>query len=150
LSQPTSYPAEFTIDAFLKKLRGERKLFLCRCKKCGYEMIPPRPVCSRCLGRDLEWAEVPREGKILSFSEVYVSSDRFQKLVPYVVCIAEFGAGLKIPGIVRASPSALNVGSTIVVVVEPGSLPEYFFVEPDAYPIECNSPPSTGNMVPVM
>lgn len=78
-------------------------------------MSPPRPVCSRCLSTNLEWLELPKEGKIVAFSEIHVANDAFQSHVPYVVAIAELGQ-IKIPGIVKgAEIGQLRVGSNIRV-----------------------------------
>ncbi len=89
-------------------------------------MIPPRPICSRCLSCDLEWVRVPARGKIVSFSEVHVSSENFQRLLPYVVCIASFGDDLKIPGILKEVKN-VKVGSEVEIEIQPDKKPEYVF-----------------------
>jgi uncharacterized protein len=89
-------------------------------------MIPPRPICSHCLSSDLEWVQVPARGKIISFSEVHVSSENFQKLLPYVVCIASFGDDLKIPGMLKESKN-VKVGSEVETKIQPDQEPKYMF-----------------------
>lgn len=87
-------------------------------------MSPPRPVCSRCLSADLEWLELPKEGKIVAFSEIHVANDAFQSSVPYIVAIAELGE-IKIPGIVKgAEIGQLRVGSNIRVETRQASAKE--------------------------
>lgn len=127
LSQPISFRTEFTIEAFFRKLKEDKKLYVARCEKCGFAMIPPRPVCSRCLSSSLEWVSLPSEGSIVSFSEVHVSNEFFQKLVPYVVCIASFG-GSKIPGIVKAPSAELKIGANVRIEFQTESKPPYVFV----------------------
>jgi uncharacterized OB-fold protein len=101
LLQSISSQTEFTIQSFFKSLNEEGKLTGVRCKDCGSRMVPPRPVCSRCLSRNLESFDLPDEGRLVGFSEVHVTSDAFQSSVPYVVAIADLGNGIKIPGIIR-------------------------------------------------
>jgi uncharacterized protein len=114
LSQPISLQTEFTISNFFKRLDKEGRLYAVHCKECNTKMIPPRPVCSRCLSSNLAWIVVPDQGRIVAFSEIHSSNDSFQKLVPYIVCIAEFGGGLNIPGIVKnARNNELKVGSFV-------------------------------------
>lgn len=87
-------------------------------------MSPPRPVCSRCLSADLEWLELPKEGKIVAFSEIHVANDAFQSSVPYIVAIAKLGE-IKIPGIVKgAQIGQLRVGSNIRVETRQASAKE--------------------------
>lgn len=39
-----------------------------RCRACRETHYPPRVVCPRCLGEDLEWVDLPREGTLLAFT----------------------------------------------------------------------------------
>jgi uncharacterized protein len=75
---------------------------------------------------DFEWIPLPEVGSILSFSEIRVSSDAFQKDLPYVVCIASFG-GTKIPGMMKGKADTLKVGSPVRILVEPDNKPVYRF-----------------------
>jgi uncharacterized protein len=126
LSQPISFQTEFTIENFFRKLKEDRKLYAGRCKKCGYAMIPPRPICSRCLSSNLEWIPLPEGGKIISFSEVHVSNEFFQRIAPYIVCIASFGE-LKIPGIIKEPTKRVTVGGNVRIEIQPERKPGYVF-----------------------
>ncbi len=103
LPQHTSFQPEFTISNFLKKLMVEGRLCYARCTDCGLKMIPPRPVCSRCLSSSLEWLDVPVEGKLMAFSKVHVSNETFEGFVPYIVGIGSFDDALNVPGIIKNS-----------------------------------------------
>jgi uncharacterized OB-fold protein len=114
--QPMSFRTEFTIESFFTRLRQEGKLFGAKCKECNSRMVPPRPLCSRCLSSNLEWFEVPAEGELLAFSEVHVTNDSFFESIPYIVGIAKFANGLKIPAIIKGCEiKQLKVGARIRV-----------------------------------
>ena len=118
LQQPmSSQQSEFTIQSFYNKLDKEGRLAGAVCRKCDFRMLPPRPVCSNCLSSDLYLFDLPSSGRLIGFSEIHVSSDSFQAFVPYIVGIAEFENGVKVPGMIRgASLSELKVGGKIRVV----------------------------------
>ncbi|WP_287154527.1 OB-fold domain-containing protein [Candidatus Solincola tengchongensis] len=39
-----------------------------RCVSCGVLNYPPRVVCPDCLGEEMEWVDLPREGTLLAFT----------------------------------------------------------------------------------
>jgi uncharacterized OB-fold protein len=40
-----------------------------RCQQCGNVAYPPRVVCPECVGDELEWIDLPKEGKVLVLAE---------------------------------------------------------------------------------
>lgn len=56
------------IYPFYDHLR-EGKFTTTKCKNCGYVAWPPRVLCPECYSEDLEWIELPKQGKVLTFSE---------------------------------------------------------------------------------
>ena len=86
-----------------------------KCARCGAHFFPPRDRCPRCIA-PTEEVELPREGTVLTFSEVHVSNGRFKP--PYVVAIVELGP-VRVPGIVvNATFDDMNVGDRVEVIVE--------------------------------
>jgi len=61
----------FTAASF-DKFCSEKKLMASRCKKCGAVWLPPRPLCLKCKGKDMEWVELKGKGKIVSFTTIGV------------------------------------------------------------------------------
>ena len=58
-------------------------------------------------------------GKIISFSEVYVSSSTFQSNTPYVVAVVEMDEGVRLAGMVKnASRNDVDVGSRVSINIE--------------------------------
>jgi len=90
----------FTIEQFYKNI-NQGKLLGGKCKKCGAIHLPPRILCDRCFAKDFEWAEIPKRGKLLTYTIIHVAPPLFQQMTPYAVGIIQLGDGLKIPGMIR-------------------------------------------------
>ncbi len=90
----------FTVTSFYKFISEER-LMAAKCSECGTLFLPPKPLCTHCLSKNLEWIEVEGIGKLVSYSVIYVAPAQFQSLAPYSVGIVEFKNGRRLPGMIR-------------------------------------------------
>ncbi len=54
-------------EFFARLKRGEFQTT--RCRGCGETHYPPRVICPLCLGEDLEWVDLPREGTLMAFTQ---------------------------------------------------------------------------------
>lgn len=90
----------FTISSFYK-FASEKRLMTAKCTKCGTELLPPKPMCTNCLSTKLKWIEVDGDGKLVSYTIIYIAPEQFQELAPYIVGIVEFENGLRLPGMIR-------------------------------------------------
>ncbi len=61
------YIQDSAAGEFFSRL-AEGKFQTTRCRACGETHYPPRVLCPRCLGEDLEWVDLPREGTLLAFT----------------------------------------------------------------------------------
>jgi len=123
----------FTIESFYKFV-SERKLMAAKCSKCGTLLLPPRPVCTKCLSTDFKWVELKGEGKLLSYTVIHVSPVQFQSMVPYTVGIVKLEDGPHLPGMIRdVEPEKIRVGMDLKVDFETSIptqwplWPRYFF-----------------------
>ncbi len=61
-----------------------------RCEKCGQEFFPRRVICPKCRRKGrLTNKKMPRKGKIVSFSEVFVGPAGFEHETPYFIALIE-------------------------------------------------------------
>ncbi len=90
----------FTIEQFYRYI-NQGRLMGGKCKSCGKILLPPRPLCDRCLSKEFQWTEVPQKGKLLTYTIIHISPQQFQKITPYAVGIVQLEDGSKIPGMVR-------------------------------------------------
>ena len=40
-----------------------------KCKKCGHVAYPPRVICPDCYSEELEYTDLPKQGKVIVFTE---------------------------------------------------------------------------------
>jgi len=100
----------FTIEEFYR-FASERRLMAARCNKCGELLLPPKPMCTKCLSTDLKWVELGKSGELLTYTVIHVAPIQFQSMVPYVVGVVKLKAGLKLPGMIRGiEPEEIKVG----------------------------------------
>ena len=126
----------FTIEQFYR-FASQKRLMAARCSKCGNLLLPPRPMCTKCLSTDLKWVELEKRGKLLTYTVIHVAPTQFQSMVPYTVGIVKLKDGLKLPGMIRGvEPQEIEVGMELeadfdtTLPSEWPTWPRYFFRPP--------------------
>jgi uncharacterized OB-fold protein len=113
----------FTIESFYKFV-GEGKLMAAKCNKCGAVLLPPRPACSKCMSKDLQWTSVNPMGKLLTYTVIHVSPKEFETKAPYALGIVRFDNGGQLLGMVRdIEPAKLQIGMAVALNFEKTSTP---------------------------
>ena len=90
----------FTVASFNQFL-DEKKLVGSRCVNCKALYLPPRAICPRCHGDQMEWVVLSGEGKLAAFTAVYVAptfmtEQGYGRDNPYVTGVVELGEGVRI------------------------------------------------------
>lgn len=108
-----------------------------QCSKCGTVLLPPRPVCTKCLSTDFKWVNLKGRGKLLSYTVIHVSPVQFQSMSPYTVGIVELEEGPHLSGMVRGvEPEKIGVSMDLIVDFDTSIpahwplWPRYFFRPP--------------------
>lgn len=113
----------FTNQAFNQQLAGQ-KLMGARCSKCGQTYLPPRPLCTACFSDEMEWVELPGEGKLAAYTTVHIAPSAMLKAGygrenPYCSGIVELSNGLMISaqilGVDVSKPETIAIGSPVKV-----------------------------------
>jgi uncharacterized OB-fold protein len=108
----------FGIESFYKFV-GEGKLMGAKCNKCGMVMLPPRPVCTKCYSKDLQWIELKGSGKLLTYTVIHVAPKQFEALAPYPVGIVKLNDGPQLLGMIRGiEPDKIKVDMSLTVDFE--------------------------------
>ncbi|MFP3985440.1 MAG: Zn-ribbon domain-containing OB-fold protein [Candidatus Bathyarchaeia archaeon] len=108
----------FTIESFYKFVK-EEKLMGAKCNQCGQLLVPPKPMCPTCFSKNLSWKELPKKGKLLTYTVIHVAPKRFQHLTPYAVGIVKLEEDAQLPGIIKnVHPDKLRVGMTLAIGFE--------------------------------
>jgi uncharacterized protein len=79
-----------TSKQYMEGLKDGRFLGL-KCNQCHSYTIPPMKVCSECGSEDIEVVELSRDGKVKTFTQIFVPAEGFQ--APYIVALIELVEG---------------------------------------------------------
>ncbi len=113
----------FTAASF-DKYSSEKKLMASKCNKCGHESLPPRPLCLKCKGMDMEWVELKGKGKIVSFTAIGVGTPTmieagYDRQHPYCAGVIELEEGCRmntqIVGVDVEHPENIKIGTPVTV-----------------------------------
>ncbi len=109
---------QFTIEQLCKYM-SQGKLMGGKCKKCGKLHFPPRPLCNSCFSKDFTWTELPKNGKLLTYTIIHVAPPQFQIMAPYAMGIVQLDNGLKVPGMIKDAPfDQIKIGMKLSLVFE--------------------------------
>ena len=85
-----------------------------KCRKCKKIYFPPRGKCGACGGTLWDTVQLPRKGKVLTYTVVHAAPQEFSKLVPYVVAIVELANGVRLTTqVVDVEPEELRAGMPV-------------------------------------
>jgi len=86
-----------------------------KCENCGTAFFPARAICPQCrrTGK-LVPAKMPRNGEIVSFSEVFVGPAGFEYEVPYFIAIIELENKVRLlTQIVDSKKEKVKIGAKV-------------------------------------
>ena len=66
------------------------------CKDCGAKFFPPRADCVKCFSKNMDWFEMPKKGKLETFTTAQYAPFGFEGDPPYTMGVVNFGGGLKL------------------------------------------------------
>jgi uncharacterized OB-fold protein len=100
-------------EFFLALARG--KVYGSECKNCHYRYATPRSHCMNC-GKETEWFELPREGRVHSWTTCYFGGEEFLKETPFNLVLVEFEGvdTLLLSRLVGAKQDDIYVGMRVV------------------------------------
>ena len=76
----------------------QNKLLGLKCQSCGAITVPPKMVCRQCTSPDMQITELKGEGKIRTFTTVFVAAEGREDELPYTIVMVELGEGPWIMG----------------------------------------------------
>ncbi len=111
---------DFSYERFLT----EEKLMGSRCQSCGSLFVPPRTICIKCYGSDMEWIEMKGRGKLAAFTCIavgppFMRKEGYDRKHPYVSGVIELEEGVKvvarIEGVDGNKPENIKIGTPLQV-----------------------------------
>jgi uncharacterized OB-fold protein len=121
-----SLPKINKIDQPFWKGAAEGKLLIQKCRTCGKLQFFPRVVCTDCFSRELEWVQAKGQGKVHSFSWVFVPRNpAFKDEVPICYANVILDEGVIIESrIVGASSQTVKTGAKVRVAFQETADPQ--------------------------
>jgi len=115
------YSAGLAGTRFLNELKDNAKFMATRCKKCGYTMMPPRIFCEDCFVDDVEWIEVSKTGKIVTFAVSYMSTDGKRLKDPWMLAVVKIDGtdGGLLVRLEEVKPDDVKIGMNVEAVLIP-------------------------------
>ena len=111
-------------DASYEHFLNEEKLMGSKCTRCGTLSVPPRSVCVKCYGDEMEWVEMKGTGTLQAFTLIAVgppsmSQEGYDRNNPYCSGVVELDEGVKvvarIEGVDTKNPENIQVGARLRV-----------------------------------
>jgi len=87
------------------------------CKDCGAKFFPPRADCAKCFSKNMNWFEMPKKGKLETFTTAHYAPVGFEGDPPYCMCVVDFGDGTKLFARMAKdiNPEEIKVGMDVSV-----------------------------------
>ena len=118
-----SFTTEAKTEEFLTYLE-QGKVMTTRCKECGSSYFPPKMDCPSCIDSEVEWIEIPNEGKLVTYTVVHYGPSGFEDEAPYTLVVGEFGDGLRVFGRMSKGVEESEVKAGMGIKLVPVKLPE--------------------------
>lgn len=132
----TNETLPFTIEQFYKFIQ-DQKLMGAKCKQCGTVYVPPKPICTNCFSKELEWTQLETKGKLVTYTVIHIAPEQFQPIAPYAYGILELENGLRLPGMIKGIElENIEIGTNLKVDFDTNlstnwpQWPRYFFRPP--------------------
>jgi len=109
----------------------EGKVYATKCKKCRKLYFPPVVDCGNCSSSDVEWIVLDGDGRIVTFTQIFVKPNSFSKEPAYIVAIARLKEGIKaLAWLTGVERNDVKVGMRVKLVarVTSDGKPVYKFV----------------------
>ena len=107
--------SDYQFEQFL----AEEKLMGARCVGCGALFVPPRSICNKCHGAEMEWVETEGKGRLVAFTCISIGppamiAEGYDRNNPYCSGVVELVEGprvvAQIEGVDTLSPETIKIG----------------------------------------
>ena len=111
-------------DISYERFLGKEKLMGSRCQKCGALFVPPRPICIKCHGSEMEWVEMKGKGRLAAFTCIaigppFMIKEGYDRKHPYVCGVVELEGGVRmvarIEGVDGTRPETIKIGAPLKI-----------------------------------
>ncbi len=87
--------------------------------KCGNNWLPPRRLCPKCLGEEIQWQQASGIGKVVSWVVYHVAyHPEFKDKLPYNVAIVRLEEGPQMITNIVGNTEHLNIGAQVFLKID--------------------------------
>ncbi|MEM1873247.1 MAG: Zn-ribbon domain-containing OB-fold protein [Acidilobaceae archaeon] len=104
-------PAVWRLRESLYRLLGRQ------CRDCGRVHYPPLKACPYCSSRNLSDVELPRRGRLVSYSIVYSTPSHRREKTPLIVGLIDLGVARVVAEITDADASEIREDMEVEAVL---------------------------------
>ena len=110
--------SDYQFEQFLE----EEKLMGARCIECGALFVPPRAICTKCHGSEMQWVETSGEGQLVAFTCISIGppamiEEGYDRNNPYCSGAVELVEGprvvARIEGVDTRDPETIKIGMPV-------------------------------------
>ena len=85
-----------------------------KCESCGDEFFPPVYRCRGCGSEDIKDKEMPKSGKIVTYTHLHEPLPGFEAQAPFYLAVIELGNGARILSQLVDSPAeSIKIGAKV-------------------------------------
>lgn len=88
-----------------------------KCLRCGYTIYPPKMRCLRCGSGEVVYANLPREGEVLSYTVIRTPAKGFEEFAPLIIALIRLGEAKILSEVVEVNPEEMKVGMKVIATV---------------------------------
>jgi len=104
-------------EGLFEEVNGKQTLFGSKCQSCGQIFFPATSVCLNCISPSVQSIHLSHDGKLYTYSTVYMASEHFQP--PYTVGWIELPEGIRIFSQIRGwQEQPLKIGMDMRMSIE--------------------------------
>jgi len=109
-------------DISYEQFLNEDKLVGSRCRKCGALFLPPRAICTKCHGSEMEWVEIKGKGRLAAFTCIaigppFMIKEGYDRKHPYVCGVVDLEEGVRvvarIEGVDGSRPETIRIDTPL-------------------------------------
>lgn len=107
-----------SVPAHWRELPARYRLEGGLCRSCGHTMLPKEEVCPICGSKDIVTKQLPRRGKVISYSVIWNAPRGYEYYTPYIVALIELEDGAKLMSqLTDVEPSQVTEGMEVEMVL---------------------------------
>jgi uncharacterized OB-fold protein len=89
-----------------------------KCQECGTEFFPPVYTCRRCGSWNIKDKEMPKEGKIMTYTQLHEPLPGFEEQAPFYIAVVRLDNGARVlTQIVDSVDESVKTGARVRATV---------------------------------